>query len=145
MLGRARREHWSELADVTVTGSRSGAHPGRLEAYSQGDGASFVPARPFDGRRARDRPRATLAKPGSAMPFAWCFTVAVRDNPGSASAAVGVGTNPRRAGSAAERIPELSLAPRPAPADVTVSPKAHERTGDLFLAPVLRASASTGR
>ena len=36
-----------ELSDVTITGSRSGAHPGRLAAYSQGDGASFLPAPAF--------------------------------------------------------------------------------------------------
>jgi hypothetical protein len=33
---------------VSVVGERSGAHAGRLEAYSQGDGASFVPDKPFD-------------------------------------------------------------------------------------------------
>jgi Arylsulfotransferase (ASST) len=36
-----------ELAGVTVTGSRTGRHSGRLSAYSQGDGASFLPAHPF--------------------------------------------------------------------------------------------------
>jgi hypothetical protein len=38
----------SEIHDVTVTGSKSGAHTGKLEAYSQGDGASFVPSKPFE-------------------------------------------------------------------------------------------------
>jgi hypothetical protein len=33
---------------VSVVGERSGAHAGRLEAYSQGDGASFVPDKPFE-------------------------------------------------------------------------------------------------
>src|SRR5271156_1563246 len=33
---------------VSVVGKRSGAHVGRLDAYSQGDGASFVPDTPFD-------------------------------------------------------------------------------------------------
>jgi hypothetical protein len=37
-----------DLSDVTVTGSRSGAHGGRLEPYSLGDGASFLPSSPFD-------------------------------------------------------------------------------------------------
>src|SRR5438128_12168851 len=42
----------AQLSRVTVTGSRSGPHPGRLIAYSQGDGPSFVPVRPFaDGER----------------------------------------------------------------------------------------------
>src|SRR5207302_4173128 len=35
------------LAVASVVGSRTGSHRGRLLAYSQGDGASFVPARPF--------------------------------------------------------------------------------------------------
>jgi hypothetical protein len=33
---------------VSVVGEQSGAHAGRLEDYSQGDGASFVPEQPFD-------------------------------------------------------------------------------------------------
>lgn len=36
-----------EIHEVRVTGSESGAHRGRIEAYSQGDGASFVPDFPF--------------------------------------------------------------------------------------------------
>jgi Arylsulfotransferase (ASST) len=36
-----------ELSDVTVSGSRTGAHSGRMAAYSQGDGASFLPSQPF--------------------------------------------------------------------------------------------------
>jgi len=35
------------ITDLTVTGSSTGVHDGALEAYSQGDGASFVPAAPF--------------------------------------------------------------------------------------------------
>ncbi len=37
----------SKIASVSVTGARSGTHAGTLRGYSQGDGASFVPARPF--------------------------------------------------------------------------------------------------
>ncbi|MHB1469461.1 MAG: arylsulfotransferase family protein [Solirubrobacteraceae bacterium] len=37
----------SEISEVKVSGSRSGAHAGKLEPYSQGDGASFVPSKPF--------------------------------------------------------------------------------------------------
>jgi hypothetical protein len=38
----------AQIRDVTVTATQSGKHAGRLEAYSQGDGASFVPDQPFD-------------------------------------------------------------------------------------------------
>jgi hypothetical protein len=37
----------AQIRDISVVGSRSGAHAGRLRAYSQGDGASFAPAAPF--------------------------------------------------------------------------------------------------
>lgn len=36
-----------QLGTIVVTGSRSGRHPGRLEADSDGDGGSFLPAKPF--------------------------------------------------------------------------------------------------
>lgn len=39
----------AQLATVTVTGSVSGAHAGRVVAHSDGKGASFVPAKPFSG------------------------------------------------------------------------------------------------
>ncbi|HEY7953159.1 MAG TPA: arylsulfotransferase family protein, partial [Solirubrobacteraceae bacterium] len=37
----------AQLHGVQVSGSLSGAHSGRLRGYSQGDGASFVPSKPF--------------------------------------------------------------------------------------------------
>jgi Arylsulfotransferase (ASST) len=37
-----------EIHAVSVVGAQSGPHPGRLRAYSQGDGASFAPDAPFD-------------------------------------------------------------------------------------------------
>jgi hypothetical protein len=38
----------AEIHAVSVVGRRSGPHAGRLDAYSQGDGASFVPDTPLD-------------------------------------------------------------------------------------------------
>ena len=38
----------ADIRAVSVVGHRSGAHSGRLQAYSQGDGASFLPDSPFD-------------------------------------------------------------------------------------------------
>lgn len=37
----------TRIGKIVVTGSRSGRHTGRLEADSDGQGASFLPARPF--------------------------------------------------------------------------------------------------
>jgi hypothetical protein len=36
-----------DLSLISVVGSRTGAHTGRFEGYSEGDGASFLPSRPF--------------------------------------------------------------------------------------------------
>ncbi|HTR72215.1 MAG TPA: arylsulfotransferase family protein [Solirubrobacteraceae bacterium] len=56
----------SEISAVAVAGSLSGAHPGRLSAYSQGDGASFLPAAPFV---AGDRVTVTATiGPGAGVP-----------------------------------------------------------------------------
>jgi Arylsulfotransferase (ASST) len=42
----------SDLRVISVTGSQTGVHGGRLASYSQGDGASFLPTRPFaEGER----------------------------------------------------------------------------------------------
>ena len=38
----------SDLHDISVVGSRSGAHSGRLVAYATAAGASFLPSRGFD-------------------------------------------------------------------------------------------------
>jgi Arylsulfotransferase (ASST) len=69
----------ANIVDVSVTGSRSGRHRGRLLAYSQGDGASFVPARYFD-QGEQVSVRATLLSAGHRIPVAWSFTVAERDS-----------------------------------------------------------------
>jgi hypothetical protein len=37
----------ARIRDVSVVGAHSGPHPGQLRAYSQGDGASFLPDSPF--------------------------------------------------------------------------------------------------
>ena len=37
----------SQLGPITVTGSRSGRHTGELKAHSDGNGASFLPAKQF--------------------------------------------------------------------------------------------------
>lgn len=36
-----------KIGTLTVTGSKTGAHPGKLEAHSDGNGASFLPTEPF--------------------------------------------------------------------------------------------------
>jgi Arylsulfotransferase (ASST) len=65
----------STLSVVSATGSRSGRHPGSLRAYSQGDGASFVPQRPFQPGETVTV-AGQLAAGGAARSFGYRFTVA---------------------------------------------------------------------
>jgi hypothetical protein len=117
-----------ELTGVTVSGSRTGAHAGRLLAYSQGDGASFVPSSPFAAGE-RVSVRAQLQTGGQAVPFAWSFIVATPDRAGEA----GGNSTPRSDPSDYQSFhsrPDL----RPPLVTVTVrSPAAS--AGDIFLAP----------
>jgi hypothetical protein len=68
----------AELADVSVSGSRSGAHPGKLEPYSQGDGASFVPKAPFDPGETVTV-SASVAAPSGATALRFTFGVGIPD------------------------------------------------------------------
>ena len=68
----------SSLSAVSVRGSHSGSHPGRLLAYSQGDGASFVPTKAFDpGETVTVHGRVQTSAGTKA--FAFQFAVAVQD------------------------------------------------------------------
>jgi hypothetical protein len=67
------------LSDVSVSGSQTHKHSGRLEAYSQGDGASFVPSKPLrSGETVSVHGKLTTA--GKALLFAFHFVVAQPDN-----------------------------------------------------------------
>ncbi len=124
----------SELTDITVKGSRTGPHSGHLEGYSQGDGASFLLSRPFDGGELVTV-HAEVLEDGKAIPFAWSFTVAVRDDPGTASATnTASGTNAAPL-PAPKEFQSFHSAPELRPPDITVSATAKTATGELFLAP----------
>ncbi|MHB8531162.1 MAG: arylsulfotransferase family protein [Solirubrobacteraceae bacterium] len=73
----------SRLSAVAVTGSRSGAHSGRLLPYSQNDGASFVPAKPFIAGETVTVGGILAAATGP-RPLAFSFTVATPDTLGEA-------------------------------------------------------------
>lgn len=66
------------LGDVAVRGSRSGAHSGKLEPYSQGDGASFVPSAPFDPGETVTV-SADVAAPSGTTPLHYSFQVGTPD------------------------------------------------------------------
>ncbi len=68
----------SELGDVIVTGSHTGPHSGRLAAYSEGDGASFLPAHPFaEGETVTVR--AQLRSGGAVQQLFDQFAIAYQD------------------------------------------------------------------
>ena len=67
-----------ELTKVTVRGSSSGSHSGSLRPYSQGDGASFVPSKPFTpGETVTVRGK--LLTPGHTASLAFHFVIAHED------------------------------------------------------------------
>ena len=64
----------AKVREVSVVGSRSGAHQGHLRGYFQGDGASFVPEEPFDpGERVLVR--AVIGPPTGGKRIAYGFRV----------------------------------------------------------------------
>jgi hypothetical protein len=69
------------LGAIEVSGSRSGAHPGALRSHADGQGASFVPERPFE------QGEIVTVRTGLDIPGArdgdFTFTVARRPSPAS--------------------------------------------------------------
>jgi hypothetical protein len=114
------------LGSVAIEGSRSGRHDGRLQRYSQGDGASFVPNRPFaPGERVLVS--AALGAGGSAHRIAFEFRVATPYPSG------GIRTipNPRAPASSYQSFvsaPGL----HPPPLDVTLADR-DPRAGDVLM------------
>jgi hypothetical protein len=67
------------LSAVSATGSLSGKHGGQLRAYSQGDGASFVPDKPFQ-QGELVTVQGQVVSSGATRPFSYRFTVS-KPNP----------------------------------------------------------------
>jgi hypothetical protein len=64
----------ANVREVSVSGSTSGEHHGRLHGYSQGDGASFVPDEPF-ATGERVAVSALLGSPGQGRRVSFSFRV----------------------------------------------------------------------
>ncbi len=116
-----------DLTVVRVAGSRSGPHGGRLEAYSQADGASFVPSRPFlPGERVTVRARVRAG--GTWRSLSDVFAVAHPD---------AISSTPERIwGGSSNAVQSFHSRSDIRPPTVTVtadSPAA--APGDIFLAP----------
>jgi hypothetical protein len=119
-----------EIAGLSITGSRSGRHTGRLLAYSQGDGASFVPDRPFD-QGEQVSVRATLLRAGRRLSVSWSFTVAERDSTSRSLESPPPPPPPPKYGELQHFVSRPDLRPP----TVTVSRGPSRAPGYVFLAP----------
>jgi hypothetical protein len=118
----------SELSGISVSGSRTGNHPGRLEAYSQGDGASFVPNKPFLGGETVTV-RGKVTRNGKTAPFAFHFATAVEDPLGHPASAANSPAKPGELDVFHSR-PDLHVPV------VTVGANSPQQSpGDIFVAP----------
>jgi hypothetical protein len=117
----------SALSVLGVSGSRTGAHAGHLGAYSQGDGASFLPDRPFaQGERVTVRARVRAA--GTTQTVLDRFAIASQDTLTSTPEAI----HPGGASQAQRFRSRRDLQPpvlRVSTRDPGTAP------GDMFLAP----------
>jgi Arylsulfotransferase (ASST) len=118
----------SRLGVLSVTGSVSGTHSGRLEAYSQGDGASFLPSRPFVAGETVSV-SGSWSVGGSVHPFSYSFLVGDPD-PIARLPEHGVPNGPAGTVSHFHSSPGL----RPPVLAVTKTSPAAQAGGDIFLA-----------
>ena len=124
--------HLGDLRSVSVRGSRSGGHAGRLVGLPAGRGTAFVPARPF-AQDERVTVSARLARPGAA-PLSYAFQIAT-----SASEALTPSTSGDAGiASADRRIPRTPTQTVHSvhdlhPPVVRVSGNPDQRSGDIFL------------
>jgi hypothetical protein len=118
----------TQVADVSVVGSRSGTHSGVLRAYSTGTGESFLPTHPFiAGEKVTVHAVVGLGTP--AVPTSTSFTVAHQ-------APVSQKEFPTNPGDG-RAVQHYSTAPSLTPSTVTLTTPAKPGAspGDLFLAP----------
>lgn len=118
----------ARVESVSAVGSRSGRHAGRIEEYSTGDGASFLPNRPFSAAETV-RVTAVVADDGATATQRTTFTVATQAHVDRAGF-------PPQAGDRAAVQHYLS-APTLSPSTVRITTAAAPRAtaGDLFFAP----------
>src|SRR5271154_5931468 len=120
----------TQVSDVRVVGSHSGAHGGRLEAYSTGTGESFLPARPFiAGERVTVHALVGTGGGATSQPASTTFTIA-HEAPVSQKQ---FPSNPGNPQAIQHYIPAPGLTP--STVSITTPAAAGASPGDLFLAP----------
>jgi hypothetical protein len=118
------------VANVSVVGSRSGTHPGRLQTYSTGTGESFIPDRPFvAGERVTVHALAGAGGEAPNQAVTTTFTIAHQ-------ASVSQVQFPLNPGDP-HAVQHYLSAPELTPSTVTLTTpaRAGAASGDLFLAP----------
>jgi hypothetical protein len=117
-----------EISDVSVTGSSSGRHSGRLRAYASSPGASFLPARPF-AQGEHVTVSAVVGPKDHAARVATSFTVArpsgYRPSAPAAPAPAAPGTTQSFASAPTLHPPDVAIttdAPGAASGDVFITP-----------------------
>jgi hypothetical protein len=122
-----------EIQQLAVVGSRSGAHSGRLAAYSQGDGGSFLPGKPFSQGEIVTVRGVLRRSAGSAVPFAWRFTVAEVDAVSRSLETPPPPPPPPKSSELQHFVSRSDL--RPPTVTVTTGRASVPAPGDIFLAP----------
>lgn len=115
----------THVVSITVTGSRSGAHTGRLAAYSTGTGESFLPAHPFlAGERVSVS--AQVQAGGATGPLTTAFTIAHQASVSHSEFPINPGDPHAVQHYGSLTVPALRI---------TTPPRPGAAPGDLFLAP----------
>jgi hypothetical protein len=120
----------TKVSNVSVVGSRSGNHPGKVKPYSTGTGASFVPNRPFQaGEQVAVHALVGFQDGTAQRPVTTVFTVAHQ-------ASVSQAEFPKEPGNR-RAIQHYASAPSftPSTVSVTTVAKPGAASGDLFMAP----------
>ncbi len=123
-------EAGTKVSNVSVVGSRSGNHPGKVKPYSIGTGASFVPNKPFQaGEQVAVHALVGVGTETPNKPVTTVFTVAHQ-------ASVSQAEFPKEPGNK-HAIQHYASAPSLTPSTVTVTTAAKPgaASGDIFMAP----------
>jgi Arylsulfotransferase (ASST) len=120
------------VANVSVVGSRSGTHPGRLQAYSTGTGESFIPDKPFvAGERVTVHALAGVATGGGAPTQAVTTTFTIAHQASVSQVQFPLNPGDPHAVQHYLSAPDLT----PSTVTLTTPARAGAAGGDLFLAP----------
>ena len=129
-----------KLGDITVSGSKTGAHPGKLEAHSDGLGASFLPEEPFSTNGEKVTVTTTLPIPGS-KDGTYSFTVVKRPKSGLQSDPTAIPLDLLKAltgqtGKVVQGDPTFKSRKDLRPPKITISRKSSKTApGKIFLSP----------